>query len=879
MVQILGFWSSIEFGIINGIYSLVIKVYDIMEKILKDNAMDMSKFESIATTLYVLAGVFILFKVVIAMIQMILNPDLVTDKQAGAGKLITRIVTCLIMLIAFSPNGFLFGYEGLFSRIEGAVLDDDGLINNIINVELSDQSSSSSGNSGSTTHESSSGSTHGGSSGNFASSIPSSFLIENVYAATNVNCYYYRISSSENNYADADAHGNERKKIKVDKIYKISYYYNPNETTISNEGLTKAGNSKMVYYKQRSGVIGGSANCSTSNCAEYSQLGYPPIQMKEYLFRNIEDKIKEGKCPGSLEWNKNDQKWEAQIGGASSTAVGLRGGTSSLSNLKDKLKKLSVDVAGFDSGGNSFVDSSNGRSKPTGDDYLFFTPVSDNAIKFGQATASSLQECVPSAQSDCIKYQKDMFETKSANKEIVNLIDQENLEVSFIFSVIAGIGLIIYLLFLCVEIIIRRLKLFFLEVLAPIPIISYVDPKDKTFSTWIKMYISTYLDLFIKLIAIKIAIELVATVSNEFWSTGNIEAGIIGGVLIKFFYIVAILAFAKILPTMISKIFNLDSMGGSFKDIMGMAKGAAGFGAGAALGAGAGLVTGFAAAAKAPGMKNKLLAGAGAIGSGMSGLAKGAGSGAKGNIFGGAKDVAALNSKRRSLYAGGITAMDMLKGATLGRVGMDAASRTDRKLEKEQLRADSLVSGGEVFDKMKSNAKDTKLYQNLAGYKDASGNSLLNANEQSKLADIITQGSLMGEESGTDYIREQISSSFGEKGNQLLSVHGNNDLYEAKEAGNIQRAYKEYSSFISNNGDVKEVLADTDYLVNKLGLTEDDLRLLNSNDIEHANARTKLQNKVLNETSNNIKTDISIQKGQPGYKASAAVRDQGKNNS
>ena len=73
MVQILGFWSSIEFGIINGIYALVIKVYDIMEKILKDNAMDMSKFESIATTLYVLAGVFILFKVVIAMIQMILT--------------------------------------------------------------------------------------------------------------------------------------------------------------------------------------------------------------------------------------------------------------------------------------------------------------------------------------------------------------------------------------------------------------------------------------------------------------------------------------------------------------------------------------------------------------------------------------------------------------------------------------------------------------------------------------------------------------------------------------------------------------------------------------------------------------------------------------
>lgn len=714
MIQILGFWSSIEFGIINGIYSLVIKVYDIMEKILKDNAMDMSKFESIATTLYVLAGVFILFKVVIAMIQMILNPDLVTDKQAGAGKLITRIVTCLIMLIAFSPNGFLFGYEGLFSRIEGAVLADDGLINNIINVDLSDQSSSSSSNSGSTTHESSSGSTHGGSSGNFASSIPSSFLIENVYAATKVNCYYYRISSSENNYADADAHGNERKKIKVDKIYKISYYYDPSKTTISNEDLKKAGNSTNVYYKERSGVIGGSANCSTSNCAEYNHLAYP---IKMAKVSNVENRIKDGKCPGSLEWDKNDKTWKARSYGATSTSPGLRGGTSSLSDLKDKLKKLSVDVAGFDTGGNSFVESSNGRSKPTGDDYLFFTPVSDNAIEFGQATASSLQECVPSAQSDCIKYQRDMFETKSANKEIVNLIDQEKLEVSFIFSIITGIGLILYLLFLCVEIIIRRFKLFFLEVLAPIPIISYVDPKDKTFSTWIKMYISTYLDLFIKLIAIKIAIELVATISNEFWSTGNIEAGLIGGALIKFFYIVAILAFAKILPTMVSKIFNLDSMGGSFKDIMGMAKGAAGFGAGAVLGAGAGLVTGFAAAAKAPGVKNKLLAGAGAIGSGMSGALRGAGAGAKGNIFGGAKSVASTNANRRNQYNSGLKPTDLLAAATVGKVGMDYASRTDRKIQGQKDKLNNLQKFTPFKGDIENAAEDSKFMKTLRAAK------------------------------------------------------------------------------------------------------------------------------------------------------------------
>ena len=657
MVQILGFWSSIEFGIINGIYSLVIKVYNIMEKILEQDVMDMSKFENIATTMYVLAGVFILFKVVIAMVQMILNPDLVTDKQAGAGKLITRIVTCLVMLIAFSPNGFIFGYEGLFSRIEKAVIAPDGLINNIINADLSTADKKET----EISNQSYNNNSNGG------------FFIENVYAATNINCYYYRISSSEYNTEDADAHGNERYKIKVDKIYKISYYYNPSKTTISTEGLTKAGNSTNVYYKERSGVIGGSANCTTGNCQEYNHLGYR-IQMKDYLVRDIEKKIKNGKCPGSLTWNKNDKKWQAEIGGANSLSTGLRGGTSSLKELENKIKTLSTSVAGFDSGGNSFVDKSNGRSKPTGDDYLFFTPVSENAVAFGQATASSLQECTPSAQSDCIKYQKDMFETKSANKEIVNLIDDENLEVSFIFSIITGIGLIIYLLFLCVEIIIRRLKLFFLEVLAPIPIISYVDPKDKTFNTWFKMYISTYLDLFIKLIAIKIAIDLVAAISNEFWSTGNIDTGIIGGTLIKFFYIVAILAFAKILPTMISKIFNLDSMGGSFKDIMGMAKGVtrAGMGAaGAALGAGAGVLAMGAgiAAARKNGWKGMLGAGAQGLGNIASGAIRGAGSGWNRNITGGASNVLATGRRQRDARADGSTLKGRIASSLLKRGG------------------------------------------------------------------------------------------------------------------------------------------------------------------------------------------------------------------
>ena len=33
-----------------------------------------------------------------------------------------------------------------------------------------------------------------------------------------------------------------------------------------------------------------------------------------------------------------------------------------------------------------------------------------------------------------------------------------------------------------------------MEVLSPIPVVSYVDPKDKMFNTWFKMYISIYVE-------------------------------------------------------------------------------------------------------------------------------------------------------------------------------------------------------------------------------------------------------------------------------------------------------------------------------------------------------------------------------------------------
>ena len=262
-------------------------------------------------------------------------------------------------------------------------------------------------------------------------------------------------------------------------------------------------------------------------------------------------------------------------------------------------------------------------------------------------------------------------------------MDQNKLKFDFFTALLVGIGVIIYLVILAVDVVVRGFKLALLQLLAPIPIISYVDPKDKIFNQWIKMYMSTFLELFIKLLAISIAVNLLTMISSaELFDTA----------LKTLVAIIAVLVFAKLFPSIISKIFGIDSMGGSFKDIMGMGKTALGFGAGAALGAGAGLITGAAAfgATKGQGFWQRAAAGAQGLGSGISGALHGAGAGSKGNIFGGAKSVASTNANRRNQYNSGLKPTDLLAAATTGKVGMGYAQRVDRNLEKKKQESERL---------------------------------------------------------------------------------------------------------------------------------------------------------------------------------------------
>lgn len=670
MVQILGFfqntWNNISFSIVSGLYSIVAKIYNFMLDLVRTGSIDTSPFDDFTTTLYVLAGVFMLFRVIIGMLQMLINPDQINDKQAGAGKMIQRIVLCIVMLMLFVPNGIIFGENGIFHRVEEALLAEDGLVTKLSG--MGDENFSSSPTQKNIVKEGTAG-----------------FLIENVYADTkaDLTCYYFNVASHSKSTETAGTGTYTLHKMEVNKFYKIEFY-------------------NSVNVSGNSGDQTGKLNCSSGSC-KYSYIVRSSETIEDDLgnFSSLNGKITMGdafsdsfptSCPEYLEKKTNSSgstyyaatkkhpvsnkiqtcknKWGlTRITDGKCYNVGIMGGYSDLSKALENIKKILTDYTNnaktkysVKTDENSVLDNlSNFVNRENSDSgsVSYLNGISNSAIVFAQGTASSLQECASGYEDDCEEAQKEMFESSDGNDKIVELMDNKQLDVGFFMSLITGIALIVYLLFLCVEILIRKLKLYFLEIIAPIPVISYVDPKDKVFNQWMKMYLSTYVDLFIKLISIGVAVTLLEAIfADDFWQNANL--------LMKFFEIVAILAFAKILPTMISKIFGLDSMGGSFKDVMGMAKGAAGFAAGGALGAFAGAATGK---------------GLGRFSGALKGATMGVGSGAKGKVFGGSQAISSRNAAINQQKAAGLNMFERMIAGASAKTGIAPGAKAESKME------------------------------------------------------------------------------------------------------------------------------------------------------------------------------------------------------
>ena len=122
-----------------------------------------------------------------------------------------------------------------------------------------------------------------------------------------------------------------------------------------------------------------------------------------------------------------------------------------------------------------------------------------------------------------------------------------------ILSTAVGVIALLILISFSIDLAIRAIKLLFLQIIAPIPIISNMDPgKGKeTFQKWYKECFKTYITVFIRLIVINFAVFMISLIRGEYKQifTNNL--------LLNIFLIIGCLMFAKQVPKLIEDMFGI----------------------------------------------------------------------------------------------------------------------------------------------------------------------------------------------------------------------------------------------------------------------------------------------------------------------------------
>ena len=153
------------------------------------------------------------------------------------------------------------------------------------------------------------------------------------------------------------------------------------------------------------------------------------------------------------------------------------------------------------------------------------------------------------------------------------------------WSTVVGLVFVFVLLSFTIDISVRAIKLAVLRLIAPIPIISYMDPKgskDSAFNAWVKAVTSTYLDLFIRLATVYFVIFIIQDICINGLPVFRNVSGIMG-TMTAILIILGLLIFAKQAPKFIKESIGLKAdAGGKLFGGLGEVLGAASIGLGAA---------------------------------------------------------------------------------------------------------------------------------------------------------------------------------------------------------------------------------------------------------------------------------------------------------
>lgn len=336
----------------------------------------------------------------------------------------------------------------------------------------------------------------------------------------------------------------------------------------------------------------------------------------------------------------------------------------------------------------------------------FFIPVQVNTEDFGGALSAELFTAFYNLDPD-IDYSNDTtgcgderFITTAKNRIIrdndysyarscllekgtIQETGDEEYYINFnwIFSTVVAIFTLFFLLNYCISVGVRIVQLAVLQIISPMAIIGYLSPKsDNMFTRWGKLYISTYIDVFIRIAIINLVVYLCGVIMENwyegngvFWSSVGAPEGVTR-VLIGVMMIMALLSFAKKAPELMKQLlpqgfgsgigFGMKNEGANafIGGLTGAAVGAIG---GVAGGKGLSRLTGLASGI-----------GFGALRGGKAGF----GSNGVGSALSGATSAQSkANLSRAQAIGAGIGLRERLANRTRDLLGIEAGSATDER--------------------------------------------------------------------------------------------------------------------------------------------------------------------------------------------------------
>lgn len=140
-------------------------------------------------------------------------------------------------------------------------------------------------------------------------------------------------------------------------------------------------------------------------------------------------------------------------------------------------------------------------------------------------------------------------------------------EYKYLISTICGCAVAYMLLMFCFDAAVRSVKLGFLQIIAPIPILSMIDPGKGTdkVSKWGKECGKTFIDLFVRLAGIFFALDVIHSILSskemmKYYSSG----ASVNNLFVRLFVIIGCLMFAKQLPNLIESILGIKLSGDGF---------------------------------------------------------------------------------------------------------------------------------------------------------------------------------------------------------------------------------------------------------------------------------------------------------------------------